>query len=90
MAGVTIEYEGSPARASQLAQLLEDEGTKVRYRAPHETRGAGEVAAHVVMTAADGITAAVALAAVQKVIAKVKGAHVKVRDGDQEWDEWSP
>jgi hypothetical protein len=55
-----VTYRGDPAGASMLAQMLEQEGVKVKWERPREQRGGiGEMAQEVVvqMVATGGVAA---------------------------------
>jgi len=80
----TITYRGYPARASQLAQMLEEEGVDVEWTRPTEERGLGADAAQVViqMVATGGVLGITA--AVNKFRARVKHAKVTIEGEDEE------
>jgi hypothetical protein len=78
----TLRYRGSPRFASQLVQMLEEEGVTVRWQPPIERKSLEDAATQVVVTiVAAGGTAAIR-AAVNKFRERHPEAEVDWREGD--------
>lgn len=71
-----IEFRGGPLGLEMLARELRAAGVEPRYEPPVETRSAGEQVVEVTMWVLDGagqaVVGAVALAAVERAVAKVR------------------
>jgi hypothetical protein len=77
----TIRYQGDPARASALVQMLEQQGVQVSWTPPREERGlATDVTAVVINLVSTGSAVGIA-AAVKQFRQRFPKATVKV-DGE--------
>jgi hypothetical protein len=79
-----VTYRGSPAFASALAQMLEDQGVSVQWERPEESRGLGADVHDVVIS----ILSTGSYAMIQAAIAQFKrrfprAGDVDVKDADE-------
>jgi len=77
-----LRFEGGPARVGALAQELREAGVEVDYEPPTEERGAGQIAADVVV----GIVANGTYDAVKTAVGRFRERHphstVELEDDD--------
>lgn len=76
---VTIRYEGAPAGASMLVQMLQQAGVDVEWTPPAEERGLDPEASEVVVNLASTGSAVAIAAAVRKFRNRVRRARVDVQ-----------